>query len=67
MDESWNRRAVVRRDPDGWTLVVDGVDVVRRESYQLVANVEYALSHPGALWPSESHEIAESIRRWADR
>lgn len=57
----------IRRDGADWTLYVHGVPCVVRESYQVVANVEDALKNPGAGWPSEADEVAESIRKWAER
>lgn len=54
----------IKKESGYWTLYVDGIAMIQRESYQVVDNVAYALRHPGDLWPSEADEVAVAIRRW---
>lgn len=53
----------IRKDGADWTLYVNGLPRVQRESYALVDNIAYALNHPGLAWATEAGEVAESIRR----
>jgi len=70
-------RAEVKRENGYWSVYVwverptaEGgrmrVRCVDRESYQVACNIEHALNHPSEAPRSESTEVAESIRRWAE-
>lgn len=52
------------KEPGGWTLIVNGVRCVQRESRVVCENVEFAVNHPEQAPLSESLEVAWSIRRW---
>lgn len=46
-----------------WTVLVDGVPWITRESFTVAMNVAHHLEHPEAWDASESAEVAESIRK----
>lgn len=52
----------VRQDSGYWTLYVNGEALIQRDSFTVCDRVAYELTHPGALFPSEAHEVAQAIR-----
>lgn len=49
-----------------WSVYVDGVRTVDCESFTIAERVKFYLDNPQAIDYSESFEVAESIRRWAE-
>jgi hypothetical protein len=54
----------VKRDGPDWTLYVDGIPTVARESFAVVDRIADELRTPGCHYPSEAWEVARSIDRW---
>lgn len=55
----------LRQEGGYWALYVNGQRTIDRESFCLVDRVKYFLDNPNRWEPSESYEVAESIRQWA--
>ena len=57
--------AEIRKEGGYWSLYVNGQRTVDRESFAVVDRVKWYLDNPLAWEPSESCEVADSIRKWA--
>jgi len=47
-----------------WSVYVNGLRMVDRESYSIASRVADELREPGCHAPSEATEVARSIRLW---
>lgn len=47
-----------------WSLIVNGIPTVQRESFAVCDRIRDELERPGCYWPSEASEVADSIRRY---
>ena len=56
----------VKREGAYWSVYVDGIRTVDRESFATADRIAEALRHPERQGPSESNDVAESIRRWRE-
>ena len=56
----------VRKDGSYWSIYVDDVRMVDRESYQVAQNIADEIEFPSRSCPSECAEVARSIRLWAE-
>ena len=54
----------LRQESGYWSLYVDGVRTIDRESFAVADSVRYHLDNPQAYDNSESAEVADSIRKW---
>ena len=58
-----NANVEMRKESGYWSLYVNGVRYVDRESYQVAANIMEELRHPHIAGHSECAEVADTIRR----
>jgi len=56
-------RTEIKRDSEYYTLYVEGIPTVSRESLTICESVRDALEGRGRAC-TESDEVAESIRKW---
>ncbi len=56
----------LRNEGGYWSLFVDGICTIDRESFAVADRVRYHLEHAHAYDNSESAEVADSIRRWRE-
>jgi len=54
----------VKREAGFWSVYVNGLRVVDRESYSIASRIADELESPGCHFPSEASEVAASIRAW---
>ena len=56
-------KAEMHRDALGdWNVIYKGRVVMEGETYQVAANIVYALNNPDRWDTSEAYEVAENIR-----
>jgi len=56
----------VRNEGGCWSVFVDGQRMVDRESFTVADRVKWYLDNPQRWDHSESCDVADSIRRWAE-
>lgn len=56
----------IRREGGYWSLFVDGVRTIDRESFAIVDRVRVELEQPGTFPHSECAEVARSIHDWRE-
>lgn len=56
----------IRKESGYWSVFVNGQRMVDRESFAVADRIVDELKQPGCHYPSESWEVAESIRRYME-
>jgi len=59
-------RAELRREGSYWSVYVNGVRTVDRDSYTVASRVVDELHNPGCHAMSEATEVARSICKWIE-
>jgi hypothetical protein len=54
----------VKNESGYWSVYVDNVRTVDRESYTVANNVAEALRNPLRWEPTEAYEVAGAIEKW---
>lgn len=59
-------RVEVREDAGCWSVYVNGLRLVDRESFTLAHRIAEGVEKPGVHWPSEADDVSASILAWLE-